>query len=79
MFNLDNRDMSDIRGYPVIEEVITTSESKFPALIEVYRTLVILDHHELPVGKSFRILETAPLTPAKVLLAWIVEQIDEID
>ncbi len=43
------------------------NESKFPALVEVDGTLKILDHHELPVGVSFRIVETAPLTPANVL------------
>jgi hypothetical protein len=51
------------------ESRTSMSSSHFPALISTGGTLKILDHHELPVGESFTVLATAPLTPENVLTA----------
>jgi hypothetical protein len=73
--------MSDYRGLieeMEKEELKDKSKSFFPALVEVDSTLKILDHPDLPVGVSFRIVETGPLTPEKVLAAclrWTSAQI----
>jgi len=56
------------------------NDSLFPALIETDGTLKILDHYELPINQSFRILETAPLSPEKVLVAclrWSDQQVSD--
>lgn len=77
--------MSDYRG--LIEEMgrndreaaENAKHSYFPALIQVEGTLKIVKHDEIPVGVSFTVLVTAPLTPENILkacLEWADKEID---
>lgn len=78
--------MSDYRG--LIEDMAkdareaaeATKHSHFPALIQTEDTLKIVKHDEIPIGVSFTVLATAPLTPESVLqtcLKWADREIDK--